>query len=107
MSGPIATEYAAHVAEAMSPSVTPLRFPTKPLSAPAATRRDAAERDGGGEPVAQAEPLEPEGAGDERDEDRQRPEEERDRRRGREPHRVRERDLVQPDPEHRRDDEQE
>ena len=90
----------------MRPSVTPLRFPTKPLAAPAATSPTPKNETTGGHPVAQAEPLEPEGAGDERDEDRERPEEERDRRRGGQAHRVGERDLVQEDPEHRRDDEQ-
>jgi hypothetical protein len=81
----MATEYAAQVTEAPSPS-------------------DAHEGDDRGQPVPGVQPLEPERHRDERDEDRERPEHEGDRCRGGEADGVGERQLVQPDSERGHDD---
>jgi hypothetical protein len=89
MSGSIATEYAAQVIAARRSS---------------RDERDAGEGHGRREPVARVQALEAERLGDERDEDRKRPEHERDGRRGREAHGVDECELVQPDAERGDDD---
>ena len=68
--------------------------------------RHARERDDGREPVAKAEPLLPERTRDEGDEDRERPEDERDGRSRRQANGIDERDLVQPDADERGTDQE-
>ena len=94
----MATEYAAQVAAAPSPSRIPPTLPGEPAPAPPATSATPGERDADGDPVAGVQALRTGRPGDQRDEDGQRSEDERGRRRIGEVNRVDEAHLVQVDP---------